>query len=154
MTDAPGHGLVADVQAPGTGEAFAGAGGDSMLLRVVTDAGDPITVVEDTSSDTEPVPLHSHPWDELVYVLDGEMSLTCGNVTRSGGPGTLATLPRGVPHTLHVTRPPARFLMITLGAPSAPFLREVGEAYAAGPTLDRLVEIARRHGVEPRWDGA
>jgi hypothetical protein len=28
----------------------------------------------------------------------------------------------------------------------------VGEAYAAGPTLERLVEIAGRHGVEPAFD--
>jgi hypothetical protein len=42
--------------------------------------------------------------------------------------------------------------MITLGAPSVGFLKEVGEAYATGPTLERLLEIARRHGVEPRWE--
>jgi mannose-6-phosphate isomerase-like protein (cupin superfamily) len=123
-----------------------------MVVRIETPGDDPITVVEDRSSDTEPLPLHSHPWDELVYVLEGEMSLTCGDETRVGGPGTLATLPRGVAHTLHVTRPPARFLMITVGAPSAAFLREVGEVYASGPTLDRLVEVARRYGVEPRWE--
>ena len=153
MTDASGeHGLVADVHVPGSGTRFAGAGGDSMLLRLATASGDPITVVEDTSSDSEPAPLHSHPWDELVYVLEGEMSLTCGNVTRVGGPGTLATLPRGIAHTLHVTAPPARFLMITIGAPSAAFLAEMGNAYAEGPTLERLLEVARRHGVEPRWE--
>jgi quercetin dioxygenase-like cupin family protein len=147
-----GHGLDPAVHPPGSGERFAGAGGDAILLRLETSGGDPISIVEDTSSDTEPAPLHSHPWDELVYVLEGEMSLTCGEVTRIGGPGTLASLPRGVPHTLHVTKPPARFLMITLGAPSVGFLKEVGEAYATGPTLERLLEIARRHGVEPRWE--
>ena len=120
-------------------------------MRLQTGGSDPVTVIEDTSSDTEPAPLHSHPWDELVYVLEGEMSLTCGDATLVGGPGTLATLPRGVPHTLHVTKPPARFLMITLGAPSAGFVKEVGEAYAAGPTLERLIEIAGRHGVVPHF---
>jgi mannose-6-phosphate isomerase-like protein (cupin superfamily) len=123
-----------------------------MLLRLATSGDDPVSVVEDTSSDPEPLPLHSHPWDELVYVLEGEMSLTCGATTRIGGPGTLATLPRGVAHTLHVTKPPARFLLITLGARSAEFLREVGEVYERGPSLARLVEVARRHGVEPRWE--
>jgi hypothetical protein len=32
------------------------------------------------------------------------------------------------------------------------FLREMGEAYAAGPTLERLVAIAGRHGVRPAFD--
>ncbi len=150
--NASGHGLEPAVLAPGSGERFAGAGGDAMLLRFETAGDDPIAVIEDMSSDAEPLPLHSHPWDELVYVLEGEMSLTCGEETRVGGPGTMATLPRGIPHTLHVTNPPARFLMITIGAPSSQFLKEVGEVYAAGPTVERLVEVARRHGVEPRWD--
>ncbi|MGZ8563507.1 MAG: cupin domain-containing protein [Candidatus Limnocylindria bacterium] len=111
------HGLEAAVQPAGFGEPFAGAGGDAMLLRLQTQGDDPITFMEDTSSDTEAIPLHSHPWDELIYVLEGEMSLTCGDETLVGGPGTLATLPRGVAHTLHVTRAPARFLQIAIGAP-------------------------------------
>jgi mannose-6-phosphate isomerase-like protein (cupin superfamily) len=143
------HGLKPDVLAAGSGEQFVGAAGDAITLRLETGGADPITVVEDTSSDTEPTLLHSHPWDELVYVLDGEMSLTCGDRTAVGGPGTLAALPRGVPHTLHVTRPPARFLMITIGAPSAQFLKDVGRVYAEGPSRERLLEIAERHGVVP-----
>jgi quercetin dioxygenase-like cupin family protein len=146
------HGLEAKVHAPGSGETVPGYGGDEILVRFESGGDDPIAVIEDTSSDTEPAPPHSHPWDELIYVLEGEMSLTCGDHTTIGGPGTLATLPRGVPHTLHVTRPPARFLMITAGAPSAAFVREVGEAYASGPTRKRLIEIAARHGVVPHFE--
>jgi hypothetical protein len=32
------------------------------------------------------------------------------------------------------------------------FLREAGEVYATGPTLERLVEVAGRHGVRPAFD--
>jgi mannose-6-phosphate isomerase-like protein (cupin superfamily) len=145
------HGLEPFVHLPGSGERFVGAAGDTITVRLETLGADPITVVEDDSVDTEPAPLHSHPWDELVYVLEGEMSLTCGDRTQVGGPGLLATLPRGVPHTLHVTKPPARFLMITIGAPSAAFLREIGQAYADGPTRERLLEVAARHGVVPHF---
>jgi mannose-6-phosphate isomerase-like protein (cupin superfamily) len=146
------HGLVPGIHAAGSGDGFAGAGGDRMLVRVATDGPCPITLVEDSSSDREWVPLHSHPWDELTYVLEGEMEFTAGDETRVGGPGTLVSLPRGVPHTLRVPSGTARFLLLTVGAPSVGFLREVGEAYAAGPTLERLVEIAGRHGVTPAFD--
>ncbi len=147
-----GHGLEARVHAAGSGERIPGFGGDAILVRLETDDADPLAVIEDTSEDTEPAPPHSHPWDELIYVMEGEMSLTCGESTAIGGPGTLATLPRGVPHTLHVTRPPARFLMIMLRAPSAAFVREVGQAYAEGPTRERLIEIAALHGVTPHFE--
>jgi hypothetical protein len=43
-------------------------------------------------------------------------------------------------------------MMLTVGAPSAEFLREVGQVYATGPTLQRLVEVARRHGVKPAFE--
>lgn len=112
----------------------------------------PITLVEDTSSDREWAPLHSHPWDELTYVLEGEMEFTIGAETRVGGPGTLVSLPRGVPHTLRVPSGTARFMMLTVGAPSVEFLREVGQVYATGPTLERLLEVASRHGVTPAFD--
>ena len=39
--------------------------------------------------------------------------------------------------------------MITLGAPSLAFLREIGHIYAQGPSLDRLLAAAARHGVAP-----
>jgi hypothetical protein len=41
--------------------------------------------------------------------------------------------------------------MLTVGAPAAGFLREVGEVYADGPTLERLIEVAGRHGVKPAF---
>jgi hypothetical protein len=79
------------------------------------------------------------------------MEFTVGTETRSGGPGALVSVPRGVHHTLRVPSGRARFLMVTIGAPSAGFLREVGEVYATGPTLERLIEVAGRHGVQPAF---
>jgi hypothetical protein len=43
-------------------------------------------------------------------------------------------------------------MMLTMGAPSVEFLRQVGQVYATGPTLERLVEVASRHGVKPAFD--
>jgi quercetin dioxygenase-like cupin family protein len=132
---------------------FPGAGGDDILIRLVTEGEDPVTVVEGVSVDREWLPRHSHPWDELTYVLEGEMEFRVGDLHSVGGPGTLVALPRGVPHMLRVPTGEARYLMITIGAPSLDFLREVGQTYADGPSLERLVEIARRHGVEPMLEG-
>jgi mannose-6-phosphate isomerase-like protein (cupin superfamily) len=78
------------------------AGGDRLLVRLAADGPCPLTLVEDSSSDREWAPLHSHPWDELTYVLEGDRGFTVGDETRGGGPGTLVSLPRGVPHTLRV----------------------------------------------------
>lgn len=39
-----------------------------------------------------------HNSDEVVWVLDGEFTFKIGDDVFSGGPGTCAFLPRGVPH--------------------------------------------------------
>lgn len=137
------------IHLPDSGQQFPAAGGDVGYARLVTTGSEPLTLVEFTSEDREWVPSHSHPWEELIYVLDGELDFVVGSLSQRGGAGTIQALPKGVPHSLRVPQGSARFLMITLGAPSLPFLREVGQAYAGGPTLERLHEVAARHGVHP-----
>jgi quercetin dioxygenase-like cupin family protein len=147
------HRLRAHIQHRDDVEAFPGAGGDSLSLRVNGEHGKcPLAVVAGVSEDRDWAPLHSHPWDELTYVLEGDIEFRVGDTEATGNPGTIVALPRGVPHSLRVPTGPARYLMVTLGAPSITCLREVGEAYADGPTLERLVEIAGRHGVKPVAD--
>ncbi|MGE0229292.1 MAG: cupin domain-containing protein [Dehalococcoidia bacterium] len=143
------HELPVSIQERDAAERFAGAGGDEILVRLGTGGSDPVTVVEGVSEDREWAPQHSHPWDELTYVLEGTIEFRVGDLRSSGGPGALVSLPRGVPHTLRVPEGEARYLMITLGAPSLGFLRDVGQVYADGPTLERLLDVAAKHGVKP-----
>lgn len=47
------------------------------------------------------IPLHVHDnEDEIHYYLEGEVAVTCGEETFKAEAGTLAFLPRGVPHAL------------------------------------------------------
>lgn len=47
------------------------------------------------------IPLHVHDNDDEVhYYIEGEVAVTCGEETFKGEPGSLAFLPRGVPHAL------------------------------------------------------
>ncbi len=147
-----GHGMSTGIHLRADAEHFAGAGGDDILVRLVTEGDDPVTVVEGVSTDLEWLLPHSHPWDELTYVVEGTMEFRVGDQQLTGGPGTLVSLPHGVPHSLRVTEDVARYLMITLGAPSLDFLKEVGQIYAEGPSVDRLVAVARKHGVEPAFE--
>jgi quercetin dioxygenase-like cupin family protein len=139
--------MQADILLRDAAERFDAAGGDDMLLRLAVEQPSQLTVVEASSADRVWVPFHAHPWDELTYVLEGAMEFRVGDLVKTGGQGTMVSLPRGVPHTLRVLDGEARYLMITLGAPSLQFLKEIGHAYSDGPTLERLLAIAARHGV-------
>lgn len=120
--------------------------GDDVLLRVA-DAGD-VEVVEYVSSDREGPPAHSHPWDEIEYVIEGDVEFLVGERWTRGGPGTVQLLPRGVAHAVRIPTGTARILMVTLGAPYAGFAREVAALGVAGyPDPAALLEIAGRHGL-------
>jgi quercetin dioxygenase-like cupin family protein len=59
-------------------------------------------------------PLHTHTReDEMVYVVDGEITAIVGDAEVDVGPGAFAVLPRGVPHTIHV-RSDSATLMLTV----------------------------------------
>ena len=44
------------------------------------------------------VPLHKHPYDELIVVLEGEATLDDGVRTRVVGSGDIVVIPAGQPH--------------------------------------------------------
>ena len=79
------------------------------------------------------------------------MGSSRGSIRQAAGSGCPARVATSC-WRLRVPHGTARFLMLTVGAPSLGFLREVGEVYATGPTLERLVEVAGRHGVRPAFD--
>ena len=46
------------------------------------------------------VPLHSHPHEQAGVVLEGEMTLTIGDESRTVGPGAMYIAPGGVEHSV------------------------------------------------------
>jgi quercetin dioxygenase-like cupin family protein len=61
---------------------------------------------------------HTTPYDALVIVLDGLLSLTIGGNAVSAAPGTIVRMPAGVPHAVDA-RAPSRMLLIMLREPKA-----------------------------------
>jgi len=43
--------------------------------------------------------LHSHPHEQVTTVLEGEFELTVNGETRRNGPGSVAVIPGGLPHS-------------------------------------------------------
>jgi mannose-6-phosphate isomerase-like protein (cupin superfamily) len=99
-------------------------------------------------------PLHLHDReDEGFYLLEGEITVECGERSWQAGPGDFAFLPRGIPHTFLVTHGPARGLQITAPAGFDRFIAELGRPAEhpglptpAEPDLRRLIEAGERYG--------
>jgi quercetin dioxygenase-like cupin family protein len=68
--------------------------------------------------------------DEYFYVVDGEITVWCGQATFQAGPRSFVFLPRGIPHAWDVKPGKATVLMMTVPALLDEFLREF---HAANP---------------------
>jgi quercetin dioxygenase-like cupin family protein len=59
---------------------------------------------------------HTAPFDALVLVLEGAMTLTIGGTAVRAEPGTIVRMPAHVPHAVHAGEP-SRMLLIMLREP-------------------------------------
>jgi quercetin dioxygenase-like cupin family protein len=99
-------------------------------------------------------PLHVHEQeDEAFYLLEGQITVDCGDQRWRAGPGDFAFLPRGIPHSFVVSDGPVRGLQITTPAGFERFIAELGRPAdhpglptPSAPDLPRLIEASRRHG--------
>ena len=61
---------------------------------------------------------HSTPYDAMVLVLEGELTLTIGGAPVTATPGTVVRMPAGVPHAVDAPVP-ARMLLLMFKEPGA-----------------------------------
>ena len=94
--------------------------------------------------------------DQSFYLLEGEVTMRCGDRTFRAGPGSFIFLPRGVPHTFVVeSATPARWLtLITPGGGEGFFVAAGRPAESEGlpragpPDSERLRRGNEQYGAE------
>jgi len=113
-------------------------------------------------------PLHSHPQDETIYLLEGEMTgwvVPDGRVDPAAwasegqrlGPGGVLYAPGGVPHTFRVESDTARVIVLSAPAGIEDMVRGLAEPARwpwlqpppDGPRVpaERVAEVERRTGM-------
>lgn len=100
---------------PGTGASLEFGNGSRAEIAVSGEQseGEYAVVRWDVRAGDEP-PMHTHSReDEMVFVVDGEITAFVGDARVDVGRGACAALPRGVPHTLRV-KGDAASVIITL----------------------------------------
>ncbi|HEY4168953.1 MAG TPA: cupin domain-containing protein [Reyranella sp.] len=85
---------------PGGGTHCQDSPGRSFALKLLADqTGQSIMLFEEAMpAGTKSTHHLHHDSDEVVWVLEGDFTFKIGDEVFSGGPGTCAFLPRGVPH--------------------------------------------------------
>ena len=118
------------------------AGFDRGIKASVSSTAGAFTLIESCTTGGAPWHVHSRE-DEYFYVVEGEITVSCGRETFHAGPRSFVFLPRGVPHAWEVKSVKATVLMMTVPGMLEEFLREFHDA-----TPDRRDAVAEKYGLK------
>ncbi len=105
-------------------------------------------VFELTGPEGSGPPPHSHPWDEGYYLLEGEVDVSVGALTRRARAGDFLLAPGGTVHSFRIVGGPARFLLLTSGAGAGEFFRAMDrEIGFPPPPFEDVCRVAMRQGL-------
>ncbi len=138
---------TATVIPPGQGKTFLFFGNTVTYKFDSDDKESRVYEVVSTASSGVP-PLHTHPWDEWFYFLEGEVIFQAGDCVIQATPGYVVTLPAGVPHTFTVKSPQAKFLIRVSNAAAERYIEEMAEAGREQElTQEQVKAIAQKHHI-------
>lgn len=105
------------------------------------DSGGAFLLFEDTMDRGKRTPLHTHPVDETMYVVEGDLTMHIDGVDHAISTGGVVIAPRGVPHAFLVTSETARVLWMHTPGTCEGFYREASEPLST--TTSRVVDFDR-----------
>ena len=134
------------VNGPGEGEAYWAVGTKATIK------GPRVMEFENPPGWEVPLHVHEHE-DEVHYYFEGNVTVTCGDKTFVGTPGSLAFLPKGIPHALRFDDSgPGRWIWIS-PVDRSDLAREVGvPASEPEPSpddidMERVMKVFEAHGM-------
>lgn len=93
-------------------------------------------------------PLHTHPWGESFYILEGEMEIQVGNRKVVATAGGSVYVPENVAHNFRICSPTLRALVVMAPASAEGFYRAIGEKITSlPPDPEVFQEICNEYGV-------
>jgi quercetin dioxygenase-like cupin family protein len=82
----------------------------ALVEAVRAERGGSLAVIERTGRQGEMTPLHAHPDDELVYVVEGLLTVFLGEAAVRLAAGDVFAVPRGIPHAQRVESRTVRYV--------------------------------------------
>ena len=135
----------------GEGEHRGFAGGGVFTFKAMAaDTGGAFLLWEHRSVGGKATPLHTHPEDEAIYVLQGDLLVHLDGEEHRLGQGGFFLAPAGVPHAMLVVSETARLLGLQTPGSGEQFYRDASDPADADadaswpPDFDRLRDIAKR----------
>jgi len=143
--------------AAGAGEAIWYVNNRATILATAAQTGGAFGLVHMEVAIGHGPPLHiHHAEDEAFWILEGQLTVRCGDEEFAAGPGAFVYTPRGVPHTFRLEgNAPAKLLVLLTPGGGEGFFRDAGRPVAgpglplpAPPDVAALATVAARYRQE------
>ena len=120
---------------------------DMQVLLSSEATGGKISVIMASHKPAEGPPDHlHHTQEECFYIVEGTYELTAGSVTRTVGPGTIVSLPRGVVHRFkNVGTTTARMLDWSVPGGQDRYFTEISKLAGPGFSGEKVAEISKKY---------
>ena len=138
------------------GRAFSMLGGVYEVKVSSEESDGAMTIMEMLIPPGAAPPPHTHPGTETVYVIEGNLRYNIGDATYEGGAGSIFHIPGGVLENFEPLTQ-SRVLVVYKPGGIEGFFEEAGDPGQPGvlpppadgpPDLQRLIEIAAKHGMK------
>jgi mannose-6-phosphate isomerase-like protein (cupin superfamily) len=157
MTSTPNLIDLASFASPGEGQAIWFLTNRMTVKATAASTGGAYGLLESFVAPGFSTPLHvHHREDEAFWVLEGEVSMRCGDRTFRARAGSFVFLPRDVPHAFVVeNNAPARMLTLLTPGGGEGFFIDAGRPAEgdglpplAPPDIEMLKRVGERYGAE------
>ena len=139
------------IRQAGEGEHLGFAGGGVFTMKATAEeTGGAFLLMEHRSVGGKTTPLHTHPEDEAIYVLEGELLVHIEGEEHRVRQGGLFVAPRGVPHAMLITSETAHLLALQTPGTGEAFYRDASEPVDSATDASRPPDWARLREVAER----
>lgn len=121
--------------------------GETLRPLLTNAMGSSIEIFDTTGTPGGGPPPHVHQWEELYYVLSGEMDVHIDGATSRLEAGNIAHIPAGVPHA-YTTLDETHFLTIVTKGNAAKFFKQVAtEIEMNPPDVAGVLRVGAQNGI-------
>jgi len=123
--------------------------GETLRPLLTNAMGSAIEIFDTRGPSSAGPPPHYHPWEEVYFVLDGELEVTVDGETRVLTAGGIVHVPAKTVHSYRNVTEEAHFLTIMSKGNAARFFQEVAsEVEMSPPDIAGVVRVGKSHGIE------
>lgn len=137
------------ILAPGEGNQFSIMGGQFTTKATGEETNQAWKIYEITDTQENGPPLHTHPWEEAFYILEGELDLQVGTETILASSGFFVNIPHNAPHAFKIRSATAKFLVLIAPQGAKNFYEEMGQvADSPSPNMDKIQPLLNKYGLQ------